>query len=39
MKIIRTITIVKVLAFMIVNTITIVGDQLFNTMIINKIKA
>ena len=31
-----TITIVKVLIFTIVNTITIVGDQFFNTMILNK---
>ena len=32
----NTITIVKILVFTIVNAITIVGDQFFNTMIINK---
>ena len=32
----NTITITKLLVFMIVNTITIVGDQFLNTMIINK---
>ena len=32
----NTITMTKLLVFMIVNTITIVGDQFLNTMIINK---
>ena len=32
----NTITIVKILVFTIVNTITIVGDQFFTTMITNK---
>ena len=32
----NTITIVKIVVFTIVNTITIVGYQFFNTMIINK---
>ena len=32
----NTITVVKIVVFTIVNTITIVGYQFFNTMIINK---